>query len=175
MTPAVRTSTLVVLVVLVAGAALAAPTEKPVEEPALEHAVSDLGWLSGDWRGRRGEGAIEESWSEVAAGGMMGMFRAFEEGGVRFYEFMAIEPGEDGPELRIKHFSPNLVGWEAKDEAVIFDLVALEPGRRAVFAERGAPVPTRLIYLREGNHLEVVLQKHAADGPTRSVFRYQLD
>ncbi len=43
-----------------------------------------------------------------------------------------------GPEFRIKHFDPELRGWEDKEDAVTLDLVALADAQ-AVFLKRGEP------------------------------------
>ncbi len=132
--------------------------------------VVDLAWIAGDWVGRLGEAVIEESWAPPAGGTMMGMFRLVDGGAVRFYEFMTIEPSEEGPQLRIKHYDPGLVGWEEKTESVKFRLIELGD-RRAVFETRKEGHPERLIYTRDDEGLVIVLDK-PADG-SRTEFRYR--
>ena len=51
---------------------------------------------------------------------MMGMYRHLDaEGKITFYEFLLLD--ETG--LRLKHFTPDLIGWETKEEFVTFEMV----------------------------------------------------
>ena len=36
---------------------------------------ADLAWLSGSWLGRNGDDPVEEHWSPLGGGTLMGMFR----------------------------------------------------------------------------------------------------
>lgn len=81
--------------------------------------VNELKWLAGAWRGKGLGGECEEIWSEPAAGEMLGMFRLIRDDKVAFYELMTIEPQGESWIMRIKHFDPELVGWEEKDESVV--------------------------------------------------------
>ena len=94
-----------------------------------------LHWMTGRWLGTDGETRIEEIWSPVDAGIMVGSFRWLEGAAPRFYEFMLLKPGSKGLELHIKHFGSDLVGWEEKDASTAFDLVEAN-GREAVFRPR---------------------------------------
>lgn len=96
-------------------------------------AIKDVAFLSGHWIGD-GLGACSEELMAPAAGGqIMGMFRQMKpEGGLRFYEFYHIAEHEGSLVLRIKHFNPDLTGWEDKDARVEFPLVAIE-GTTAYF------------------------------------------
>jgi len=58
----------------------------------------------------------------------MGMFKLTSEGKVNFYEIMTIVPDGKSFVLRLKHFSPGLIGWEEKDKSVEFPLLAVTPG-----------------------------------------------
>lgn len=111
--------------------------------------IGKLAWLSGVWRGRTGAGndPIEEHWSEPMAGSMVGMFRLVQEGKVEFYELITIEEEPDALVLRIKHFYPDMKGWEEKDESVAFHLCALSEGE-AVFFKRNSEKPTWIVYRR---------------------------
>lgn len=71
-------------------------------EQGLTHvAVSDLGWLTGNWLGRVGDDVVEEHWSALGGGTLMSMFRWQKEGQVWFYEFVTIEPAGEQIMLRI--------------------------------------------------------------------------
>lgn len=98
--------------------------------------IDALAWVSGRWLGTHGTDTIEEQWSTVAGGGMMGMFRAIRDGHPRFYELITFDREGDGLVCRFKHFNRDLAGWEEKDEALTLDLVALTE-TDAVFLRRG--------------------------------------
>jgi len=53
-----------------------------------------------------------------------------EDGSQRFSEIMVIAPFEDGVQLRLKHFNPDMTGWEAQDEFLDWTLV--EAGERSL-------------------------------------------
>jgi hypothetical protein len=89
--------------------------------------IEDLAWIEGHWRGT-GLGAVaEEVWSAPEAGAMMGMFRLIRDGKLSFYEILTLSQEGESVLLRIKHFNPDLTGWEEKDRSVEFRLVRLEP------------------------------------------------
>lgn len=91
--------------------------------------VGDLNWLSGRWTGEGFGGAAEEIWSPAKGGVMMGMFRHHQAGEIlSFYEFMTI----DKKGLRIKHFHPDMKGWEQKDDFELFPFVE-QADARVVF------------------------------------------
>jgi hypothetical protein len=89
--------------------------------------IEDLAWIEGHWRGT-GLGAVaEEVWSAPEAGAMMGMFRLIRDGKLSFYEILTLSQEGESVLLRIKHFNPDLTGWEEKDRSVEFRLVRLDP------------------------------------------------
>ncbi len=94
--------------------------------------IESLGSLAGYWKGD-GLGGVSEDLIAPAVGGqMMGMFRQSKtDGTLVFYEFYLFAEVEGSLELRIKHFNPDMTGWEEKDEYVAFPLVAVED--RAVY------------------------------------------
>ena len=103
-----------------------AMTEFPTQ-PLAGATVSDLMWLTGQWRGHRSDGTPF------------------------FYELTVLEPREDTVVLRIKHFHPGLIGWEEKDRCVTFGLVAVEwpdPAGlgSAVFRQEDAADPPWMVY-----------------------------
>jgi hypothetical protein len=126
--------------------------------------VTELSWMAGCWRGELDGALIEEIWSTPQAGHMLGMFRMLREGQPLFYELMAIEGGDGGPALRLKHFDPGLVGWERRKQAMDFALVESEAGAWARFEGQGES----LLYRREGPGLVVELR--TAHGEQRFPF-----
>ena len=54
---------------ILASSLIAEPSPPPVPKPA------DVTWLAGSWRGQMSGGQIEEVWTPLQGGVMMGMFR----------------------------------------------------------------------------------------------------
>lgn len=95
--------------------------------------IEDVAWLEGRWIGEGLGGCAEESLSPPVAREMMGKFRQLNaDGTLRFYEFYTIAERDGSLLWRIKHFSPDLEGWEEKDKSTEFRLVAIE-GETAYF------------------------------------------
>ena len=87
--------------------------------------VTDFAWLAGHWQAEALGGTVEEIWSGPSAGTMVGMFRLVKDGKVGFYEIFTLTEEGSTVLLRLKHFDPDLSGWEERDETVDFPLVAL--------------------------------------------------
>ena len=87
--------------------------------------IADLAWLAGYWRGEGLGGACEEIWSQAAGDRMQGIFTLSREGELVFSEAMSLVEEEGSLVLRVKHFTPEFVGWEEKDDYVSFPLVRL--------------------------------------------------
>jgi hypothetical protein len=83
--------------------------------------INDYAWLAGRWTGDGFGGTSEEIWSPPSADGtMMGVYRHHNaDGSLNFYEFMVL----DKTGLRLKHFTPELVGWETKENYITFEMV----------------------------------------------------
>ncbi|MEQ8926868.1 MAG: DUF6265 family protein [Fulvivirga sp.] len=86
-----------------------------------EFDINKLDWLVGSWEGEGLGGLNYESWSTPEEGVMMGMFRHSRNGKVIFYEFCRIS--DVG--LQLKHFNPDLTGWEQKEEMVTFPFLSM--------------------------------------------------
>lgn len=78
-------------------------------------------------------GQVEENFSPPVGGVMVGHFSSWQDGKISFYELETV--GEENGTLvfRVKHFNPDLKGWEEKDKTVDFPLVAIE-GDRVYFS-----------------------------------------
>ncbi len=99
----------------------------PAEVPSPPATLRDMTWFAGHWTGTGLGGTCEEAWSEPAGGAMMGMFRLVKEGKVVFYEFLTLVEHEGSLLLKLKHFTPELTGWEEKADFVKFRLLKVEP------------------------------------------------
>lgn len=88
--------------------------------------IEDVEWMAGDWIGEAFGGTAEEVWSPPSAGTMLGMYKLHRDDQVVFYEILTIQEENDSLVLKLKHFHPDLKGWEEKDDTVDFPLVKLE-------------------------------------------------
>ena len=90
--------------------------------------VDALDWLVGEWSGPGVRGNLAtETWTAPYGGTMVGTFvQTNEDGSIRFTELMYIRPVGESLEIAIKHFNPDLTGWEEKNEAERYALVAIE-------------------------------------------------
>jgi hypothetical protein len=116
---------------LLLAAALVLPAPA-LADPAAT--LADATWLEGAWVGEGIGGApAGEVWSAAAGGQMVGHFwQATADDRVMFYELMMLaSDGTGSLVLRLKHFGPDLAGWEgqAADQATAFPLTAMSPGR----------------------------------------------
>lgn len=93
---------------------------------------------------------------------------------IRFYEFFVVETSGESILMRIKHFGPDLVGWEDKDKASDLDLVHFE-GTEAVFLERNQANPSWLVYRKSDDELEIFFGREAEPPPLKDVFRLRRD
>ncbi|MEQ9423576.1 MAG: DUF6265 family protein [Cyclobacteriaceae bacterium] len=94
--------------------------------------IEDFAWLSGHWIGDGFGGVSEEIWGEPMAGTMVGLFRHLNDGKPNFAEFFQINEEGDSIRFRLKHFNPDMTGWETKEDYVEFPFISVEPGK-AVF------------------------------------------
>jgi hypothetical protein len=94
-------------------------SEVPDPSPKTTFNISDYTWLVGSWTGDGFGGISHETWAEPVNGTMMGMYRHISKGEVAFYEFMLLD--ENG--IQLKHFNPDLTGWEEKDDMMKFNMI----------------------------------------------------
>ena len=90
-----------------------------------EATIADVAWLAGYWRGSGLGGDCEEIWSLPAGDRMQGIFTLSRDGGLSFSEAMTLVEEEGSLVLKVKHFTPEFVGWEEKEDYVSFPLVEL--------------------------------------------------
>ena len=99
------------------------PSQKP---PAAT--IADMAWYAGHWTGEGLGGFNEEIWSPPRNSAMMGMYRMQKDTKIVFYELLTLLEENGSLLLRLKHFNPNLTGWEEKDKTIDFPLVAKKDG-----------------------------------------------
>ena len=89
-------------------------------------ALGDLAWIAGQWVGEGISGPAREVYSPPMGGAIAGHFVQAKGDGIMFYEIITI--AQVGPTItyRLKHFNPDLTGWEEKKEVREFRFVARE-------------------------------------------------
>lgn len=89
---------------------------------------NDISWLEGHWVGNGFNGICEESWMPMSGGTMCGTFKLLVNDKIVFYELMTIVPidSSDGYNMRLKHFNPDMTGWEEKDQVMQFNFVSMD-------------------------------------------------
>ncbi len=93
------------------------------DAPSPTANLAMLSWLEGHWRGVAFDGVGEEIWGPAFGASMMGSFKLVVDNQVKFYELLTIVEVDNSIVMRIKHFGPELKGWEAKDESVDFRFI----------------------------------------------------
>jgi hypothetical protein len=94
--------------------------------------VDDLGFIAGRWEAEAFGGICEEVWNPPSGGSMVGMFKLVKDHAPVFYEIFIIAEDSAGLALKLKHFNPDLTGWEEKNDMVTFPFARLEDNK-AVF------------------------------------------
>lgn len=95
--------------------------------------IADMAFLAGAWTGTGLGGFSEEVWSKPQGGVMMGTYRLIKDEKPVFYEMLWLMETEGTLILRLKHFNPDLTGWEEKDKTVDFKFVKKD-GKRMYFS-----------------------------------------
>ena len=120
------------LLLLVSGQSLIAQSRNTTHTLKLDHPknapeanIQELNWMVGRWEGEGFGGTVEETWNPAIGGTMIGSFRLVTEKGPDFYELLVIMPEGESLAYKVKHFNPDLSGWEEKDDYVTFPLVRL--------------------------------------------------
>lgn len=88
--------------------------------------LREFEWLVGRWVGEGLGGQCEEIFLPVWNDTLFGSFRYASEGKLVFSEFFSLVRTEAGVILKLKHFHPDMVGWEEKDKMVNFPLIKVE-------------------------------------------------
>jgi hypothetical protein len=99
----------------------------PGEKPAPAK-IADMKWLAGHWVGEAFGGTTEELWTDAVGGTMAGLYRLHKDGKTVFYEILTVSEKDGSLVILLKHFNPDLTGWEEKNEVQSFSLVAKRDG-----------------------------------------------
>jgi len=104
--------------------------------------IEDLAWISGDWETAPGRMQIDEHWTKVAGGSLIGMSRTVAGGKTVFFEYLRIEArGTDI--FYVAHPKARTPGTD-------FKLVKLK-GEEATFENLAHDFPKRIIYRKNAD------------------------
>ena len=105
--------------------------------------IADLSWISGDWQTAPGGRAqIEEHWTNVAGGSMMGMSRTVAADRTVEFEYLRIEQRADGV-YYVAHPKARCPGTDFK--------LTKASATEAVFENPQHDFPKRIIYRKTGD------------------------
>lgn len=124
--------------------------------------VDQLGWMSGRWETASDGRWTEEVWSALRGGRMIGFSRSGAGDAVREFEFLRLEPGEDGV--------PVYLASPGGRPAIGFRLIEAD-GSSATFANPSHDFPQRIRYRRDGDTLTATIS--AADGSHATSWTYR--
>ncbi len=123
--------------------------------------IADMAWLAGHWTGDGLGGRSEEIWSPPDHGVMMGMYRNIKGNAALFYELLTLSEEKGSLVIRLKHFNPDMTGWEEKDQSVSFPFVAKRDGvlHFSGMAFKPTSPDTVTIYLAIGNRQDKTVRE----------------
>ncbi|MFT5736184.1 MAG: hypothetical protein ACJAU2_001944 [Maribacter sp.] len=98
-------------------------------ETSSNATISEIEWMTGHWKGEAFGGSTEEIWSPPAAASMVFIFRLIVENKIVFYEIGHIRELGSSLVFELKHFGPDLKGWEAKEEVQTFKFIIAKENR----------------------------------------------
>lgn len=84
--------------------------------------AADLAWMAGRWRAEVWGGVGEEIWVKNSDNSLVCVFSFVKDGKPTFYEFLTLEPREQGLTLHLRHFHAKLIAWEDKDAPLLFTI-----------------------------------------------------
>lgn len=87
--------------------------------------IQDFAWLEGRWTGQGFGGELEEVYGPPQAGAILATFRLVKDNQPVFYELCLLAQEGNSLVYKVKHFNPDLTGWEEKDEYISFPLVKM--------------------------------------------------
>ncbi|SEF44328.1 DUF6265 family protein [Algoriphagus boritolerans] len=99
------------------------------DQAPIQGKVEELNWMVGYWTGPGLGGECEEVWMPAVDGHMVGTFRFWMEGKLVFSEFMNLIQDGESVSMKLKHFNPDLTGWEEKAEWTTFRLIELDENK----------------------------------------------
>jgi hypothetical protein len=123
-----RTSLLLVLFTFCIARPVVAQQEAETSTQ-VEARIEDFAFLTGYWVGEGFGGVSEEMWMPPVDGRMQGIYKHSSNSALMFSELLDISSEHGQIRLRLKHFNPDLTGWEEKNDHVTFPLESVAPNK----------------------------------------------
>lgn len=139
--------------------------------------IEDFDWFEGQWKGEGFGSELEEIWGPAKAGSMVATFKVINNDAPMFYEICLLAEENGSVVYKVKHFNPDLTGWETKDEYVTFPLVRMN-GDTAFFDGLTyiREDYTMIVYVslkqKDGSIAEEKLIFHHVDGPSPTALEF---
>ncbi|HMV50419.1 MAG TPA: DUF6265 family protein [Blastocatellia bacterium] len=125
--------------------------------------IEDLAWMSGDWETAPGRMRIDEHWTNVTGGSMIGMSRTVAGERTVFFEYLRVETrGADI--FYVAHPKARTPGTD-------FKLVKLS-GQEAIFENLKHDFPKRIIYRKTAEGLTARIEGDGTEKEKPQDFRY---
>ena len=91
--------------------------------------IADVAFLAGHWTGHGLGGRFEEVWTAPKQGVMVGMYRGLTmDGAPTFNELLVLREEQGSLIVRLKHFDPDMTGWEDKAQVVTMPFLGTRDG-----------------------------------------------
>jgi hypothetical protein len=90
--------------------------------------IADAAFLVGHWTGDGLGGTFEEIWTAPKKGVMVGMYRGLKDDAPSFQELLVLREEAGSLMIRLKHFNPDMTGWEEKAQVVAMPFVGKKDG-----------------------------------------------
>jgi len=91
--------------------------------------IADVAFLAGHWTGDGLGGRFEEVWTPPKQGVMVGMYRGLTiDGAPTFNELLVLREEQGSLIVRLKHFDPDMTGWEDKAQVVTMPFLGTRDG-----------------------------------------------
>jgi len=153
----------VAVLVLLALTALASISIADDEKPTTLATIDNFSIIVGHWVGEGFGGVCEEAWRAPSADVMIGSFKLIHGGKLTMFEMQMISEDSLGWALGVKHFNPDMSGWEEKAEYQRFDFVS---------ASETELVFQGLTYKRVGaDSLIITVGTKTSEGSSESIVR----
>lgn len=117
-------------------AGFASTRQAPPSSASKSFTVADLAWMEGDWESAPGAQQVDEHWTHVAGGTLLGVGRTVAKEKTVFFEYLRVETRADGVFY---------VAQPLGKSPTAFRLVKVE-GASAVFENLEHDFPKRIAY-----------------------------
>lgn len=117
--------------------------------------ISDLAWMTGQYKGDTGNGSLEENWAEPEGGSIASLVRSTGGGATTMIELIVVEEEGDSLTLRLKQWDP---GMEERAEGFqVMELIEIGD-KKVVFKNTGDVGLQQLGYSLDGDQFTISVQ-----------------